>query len=183
MKKVYVLMFDGLAEWEAPLALCEVRNSSKFAVVTVGFTRAPVTTMAGFTLTPDIALSEVNPDDAAMLILPGGELWERGSPEGVSALLRAFEARDLPIAAICGATLEVARAGLTKGRRHTSSDQGYLEALVPEYADGALLDRLGRHRRHAHHGKRGRQRRICARDHPVLGRLYRRAGRPLVRPL
>lgn len=29
MKKVYVLMFGGLADWEAPLALCEIRNSGK----------------------------------------------------------------------------------------------------------------------------------------------------------
>lgn len=137
MKKVYVLMFDGLADWEAPLALCEIRNSGKFEVVTVGFTGAPITTMAGLNVIPDIPLAAVNADDAAMLILPGGELWERGSPEGVGALLREFHAREVPIAAICGATLEVARAGLTKGRRHTSSDKSYLEAAVPDYSDGA----------------------------------------------
>jgi putative intracellular protease/amidase len=138
MKKVYVLMFDGLADWEVPLALCEIRNSGKFEVVTVGFTDAPVTTMGGLKVTPDISLAAVNPDDAAMLILPGGELWEAGSPEGVPELLEAFEAGGVPVAAICGATLEVARAGLTKGRRHTSSDKSYLEAAVPEYEGGAL---------------------------------------------
>lgn len=137
MKKVYVLVFDGLADWEAPLALCEIRNSGKYEVVTVGFTDAAVTTMAGLKLVPDIALAEVKPDDAAMLILPGGEMWEAGSPEGVGALLKRFQAGGVPIAAICGATLEVVRAGLTKGRRHTSSDKGYLEAVVPEYSDGA----------------------------------------------
>lgn len=137
MKKVYVLVFGGMADWEAPLALCEIRNSGKYEVVTVGFTAAPVTTMAGLKLVPDIALAEVKPDDAAMLVLPGGEMWEAGSPEGVGALLKRFQARGVPVAAICGATLEVARAGLMKGRRHTSSDKGYLEAVVPEYGDGA----------------------------------------------
>ncbi len=135
MKKVYVLVFDGLADWEAPLALCEVRNSGKFEVVTVGFTDAPVRTMAGLKLVPDIALAEVNLDDAAMLILPGGEMWEAGSPEGIGALLESFEARGVPVAAICGATFAVARAGLTRGRRHTSNDKDYLAAVVPEYQD------------------------------------------------
>jgi len=135
MKKVYVLVFDGLADWEAPLALCEIRNSGKYEVVTVGFTDAPVVTMAGLKLIPDIPLTAVSPDDAAMLILPGGELWEAGSPEGVGALLGEFQARGVPVAAICGATLEVARAGFTKGRRHTSSDKSYLAALVPDYQD------------------------------------------------
>jgi putative intracellular protease/amidase len=138
MKKVYVLVFDGLADWEVPLALCEIRNSGKYEVVTVGFTGAPVTTMAGLKLVPDIALAEVNSDDAAMLILPGGEMWEAGSPEGVCMMLESFQARGVPVAAICGATLEVVRAGLTEGRRHTSSDKGYVEAVVPGYRDGAL---------------------------------------------
>ncbi|CAA9558387.1 MAG: hypothetical protein AVDCRST_MAG86-398 [uncultured Truepera sp.] len=138
MKKVYVLVFDGLADWEAPLALCEINNSGKFQVVTVGFTDALVTTMAGIKLVPDISLEAINPDDAAMLILPGGEMWEAGSPEGVGALLKTFEARGVPVAAICGATFEVARAGLTRGRRHTSNDKDYLAAVVPAYEDGAF---------------------------------------------
>lgn len=138
MKKVYVLVFDGLADWEAPLALCEIRNSGKYEVVTVGFTDAPVTTMAGLKLVPDITLADLNADDAAMLILPGGEMWEVGSPEGVKALLAELQAGGVPIAAICGATFEVVRAGLTRGRRHTSNDKDYLAAVVPEYQDGAL---------------------------------------------
>ncbi len=138
MKKVYVLVFDGLADWEAPLALCEVRNSGKFEVVTVGLTDAPVVTMAGFRLLPDATLAEASADEAAMLVLPGGELWEAGTPDGVDALLQAFRAAGVPVAAVCGATFAVARAGLTRGRRHTSNDKAYLEAVVPEYQDGGL---------------------------------------------
>ena len=138
MKKVYVLVFNGLADWEAPLALCEVRNSGKFEVVTVGLTNEPIVTMAGFRLLPDVTLVEVSVDDAAMLVLPGGEMWEAGTPDGVGVLLSEFRAAGVPVAAICGATFAVARAGLTKGRRHTSSDKSYLAAVVPEYADGAL---------------------------------------------
>lgn len=138
MKKVYVLVFDGLADWEAPLALCEVRNSGKFDVVTVGLTDGPVTTMAGFRLLPDVTLPEVSAEGAAMLVLPGGEMWEAGTPDGVDALLNEFRMSGVPVAAICGATFAVARAGLTRSRRHTSNDKGYLEAVVPEYRDGEL---------------------------------------------
>ena len=138
MKKVYVLVFDGLADWGAPLALCEVRNSGTFEVVTVGLTDGPVTTMAGFRLLPDVTLREVSADGAAMLVLPGGEMWEAGTPDGVDALLHSFRAAGVPVAAICGATFAVARAGLTRGRRHTSNDKEYLKAVVPEYQDGEL---------------------------------------------
>ena len=138
MKKVYVLIFDGLADWEAPLALCEVRNSGKFEVVTVGLTDRPVTTMAGFRLLPDVTLREVSADGAAMRVLPGGEMWEAGTPDGVDALLHSFRTAGVPVAAICGATFAIARAGLTRGRRHTSNDREYLKAVVPEYQDGEL---------------------------------------------
>jgi putative intracellular protease/amidase len=47
------------------------------------------------------------------------------------------------IAAICGATLEIARAGLTHGLRHTSNTKGYLKAMLPDYADDDFyVDRL-----------------------------------------
>ena len=131
-------IFDGLADWEAPLALCEVRNSGKFEVVTVGLTDGPVTTMAGFRLLPDVTLREVSADGAAMLVLPGGEMWEAGTPDGVDALLHSFRTAGVPVAAICGATFAIARAGLTRGRRHTSNDREYLKAVVPEYQDGEL---------------------------------------------
>jgi putative intracellular protease/amidase len=47
------------------------------------------------------------------------------------------------IAAICGATLEVARAGLTHGIRHTSNSKGYMKAMIPDYRDGDFyVDKL-----------------------------------------
>lgn|GEM_PF-2094727 len=36
--KAYLLIFDGLADWEPALALCEINKSGKYDVVTVGFT-------------------------------------------------------------------------------------------------------------------------------------------------
>jgi putative intracellular protease/amidase len=40
----------------------------------------------------------------------------------------------VPIAAICGATLAVARAGLLDDHAHTSNEPAYLVDMVPEYA-------------------------------------------------
>ena len=39
---VYVLVFDGFADWQAALALCEVRRPGEWQVCTLGFSRAPV---------------------------------------------------------------------------------------------------------------------------------------------
>ena len=134
-RKAYILVFDGLADWEAAHALCEINKSDKFDVVTVGCSDEPVTTMGGFHVLPDATLDNVIADEAAIFILPGGDMWEEKSDKKLIALLHKLQAASVPIAAICGATLEVARAKLTQRLRHTSNSQDYLKTMVADYGD------------------------------------------------
>jgi putative intracellular protease/amidase len=139
----YLLIFDGLADWEPAHALCEINKSGKFDVVTAGFSRTPISTMAGLKLTPDVTVDNVNPANASIFILPGGDRWEKESGPKLKTLLRQLHEKSVPIAAICGATLEIARAGLTRGVRHTSNGKEYLQAMVPDYTDGdCYVDQL-----------------------------------------
>jgi putative intracellular protease/amidase len=141
--KVCVLVFDGLADWEPALALCEIRRSGKFDVVTVGFSPNDVVTMGGFRVAPDTTLDAVDWAQAALLILPGGDMWEQGERPGLKTLLPALVRKNVPVAAICGATLEVARTGLTRGARHTSNALNYLKSMVPSYSDESMyVDQL-----------------------------------------
>jgi len=133
--KAYFLVFDGLADWELAHALCEINKSGKFEVVSVGLSDKPVMTMGGLKLNPDITLDGVAPAEASIFMLPGGDMWERESHEGLKTLLRRLHAEKVPIGAICGATLEIARAGLTRDIRHTSNSKDYLKAMVADYGD------------------------------------------------
>ena len=65
-------------------------------------------------------------------------MWEQAPDDRVATLLRRLHAENVPIAAICAATLEMARAGLTHGVRHTSNSKEYLKAKVPDYQDEKL---------------------------------------------
>jgi putative intracellular protease/amidase len=133
--KAYFLVFDGLADWELAHALCEINKSGKFEVVSVGFSKEPVTTMGGLKLGPDITLDEVAPAEAGIFMLPGGDMWESESHQNLKTLLHRLHAGNVPIGAICGATLEIARAGLTRRVRHTSNSKDYLKAMVTDYGD------------------------------------------------
>ena len=135
---VYVLVFDGFADWEPAYALAELRRSGKRDVVVVGFNSNPVISMGGLRVLPDRLLDEVAIDQVGILILPGGERWTSADyPEpALSSFLKQLEAGGIPIAAICGATLALARAGLLNDRRHTSSVPGDLNS-VPEYSGAA----------------------------------------------
>src|SRR3954467_9368976 len=44
---VYFFVFDGFADWEAALALCEIRRPGDFRVRTVALERRPVQSMGG----------------------------------------------------------------------------------------------------------------------------------------
>ena len=132
---VYLVTFEGFADWEPAHALAELRRSGRRRVVVVGFTRDAIVSMGGLRVVPDVSLDEVSPEQIGLLLLPGGDLWASGQyPEPVlSSLLNRLEAAGTPIAAICGATLALAHAGLLNDRRHTSTVPGDLN-LVPGYS-------------------------------------------------
>ena len=136
-RNAYHLVFDGHADWETPFAMCAITESGRFNVVTVGFSREPVTTMGGMKIAPNITTKDLNPEDAAIFVLPGGNQWEQGGNEALEALVRRVHDAGVPVAAICGATLAVVRAGLTQGRRHTSNGKWYVKSMIPEYRDEA----------------------------------------------
>ena len=135
-KSVYLLAVEGYADWEPAHAVAELRRHGGYRVETVGLTASPVTSMGGITVLPSRAIGDVDPADVAVFILPGGDRWQEGAIEPELAdLLRDLDGRDVPIAAICAATVAIARIGLLGGRRHTSNGLAYLRKYVPGYAD------------------------------------------------
>jgi putative intracellular protease/amidase len=135
---VHVLVFEGFADWEPAFALAELRRSGGLEVVTLGFTEAPVRSMGGLRIVPDRALDGLVPASVRLLLLPGGDLWEGAYPRTeLDRLLIDLHRAGVPIAAICGATIALARAGLLNDHAHTSNEAGYLKRLAPGYAGAA----------------------------------------------
>jgi putative intracellular protease/amidase len=133
--KAYLLVFNGFADWEPAHAFCELRKSGKFEIVTTGFSREQISSMGGLKITPDTTTHDVNPEETAFFMLPGGDMWEEKSHPEIHGLLHDLHEREVLIGAICAATLEIARAGLTSGLRHTSNAKSYLKAMAPDYQD------------------------------------------------
>ena len=138
-RAIHVLIFDGFADWEPAHALAELRRSARRTIRTVGFTDAPIVSMAGLRVMPDLELAAVRPDAVELLILPGGDLWERTDypRTALESLITALLAAETPVAAICGGTLALARTHALDDRRHTSNMRSYLPAYASEYAGEA----------------------------------------------
>ncbi|KAM3090866.1 type 1 glutamine amidotransferase family protein [Phormidesmis sp. 146-35] len=121
-----------LADWETGFAIAGINNPDmqkhpgRYQVQTVGLNAEPITTIGGVTILPDITLAELEP--GAMLILPGGEAWDAGENSEILESAKALLAADIPVAAICGATVGLAHAGILDDKPHTSNALAYLQA-------------------------------------------------------
>lgn len=137
---VYFLVFDGFADWQAALALCEIRRPGDWELRTVGFSHVPVRSMGGLAVQPDLALAQLDIARAAMLIVPGGHLWQRGEGESAVAAMCRVHAAGAPVAAIDSGVLALARAGLLDHCRHTGNWPGQIDSQVPGYAGTEQYD-------------------------------------------
>jgi putative intracellular protease/amidase len=137
---VYFLVFDGFADWQAALALCEIRRPGDWRMQTVGFSMAPVSSMGGLTVQPDQTLAQFDFQRAALLIVPGGHLWQRGEGEAAVAAIRHLHAAGAPVAGIDSGVLALARAGLLDHCRHTGNWAGQIAGQVPAYVGAEQYD-------------------------------------------
>ncbi|RZS87268.1 DJ-1/PfpI family protein [Motilibacter rhizosphaerae] len=134
MQDVALYLPETAADWEFGYVTAGVTSfggGDRFRLVTAG-EPSGVTTMGGLRVTPHVAVADLDPARLAVLVLPGAATWGEGHEE-VLALAADCLARDVPVAAVCGATYGLARAGLLDDRQHTSNAPDFL-AGAPGYA-------------------------------------------------
>ncbi|WP_078843802.1 DJ-1/PfpI family protein [Streptomyces albus] len=139
---VHLAVYDALADWEFGYATAVLRETGyhraprrpvEVRTVSPGGPGRPVTTIGGVRLLPDMALDALRPGDSSLLILPGARPWDAGEELApFAAAAGAFLDAGVPVAAICGGTAGLARAGLLDDRDHTSAVAEYL-AHQPGY--------------------------------------------------
>jgi putative intracellular protease/amidase len=141
-RTAYVFIFDGFADWEPASALAELRRTFGFSVQTVALTRSPIVSMGGLRVLPDLLVGEVRLDSAGIVILPGGDAWMQAEMVELTSFIKAISKAARPVAAICGATLSLAYAGLLDDHRHTSNGYDFIPKYVPRYKGHKLYEKV-----------------------------------------
>jgi putative intracellular protease/amidase len=128
----HLAIYDTLADWEVGYLLVELRTGrftgTPWNIVTVAESREAITTMGGVRILPDMELNDLQPASSNLLILPGADVWDAGGGQPFAKIAARFLDAGVPVAAICGATAGLARAGLLDNRQHTSAAAEYLNA-------------------------------------------------------
>lgn len=112
-----------MADWETGYVMAELnskrffrKNAPEVNVTAVGLTKQPVITMGGLTIVPDITLKEISVLSQSILLLPGGNTWSEEKHGPVVDKAKEILTSGGTVAAICGATLALASAGLLDER-------------------------------------------------------------------
>ena len=144
-KIAYLYVFDTMADWEIGYLTAELHSGryfkkgmTRYALKTVGLTMDPIVTMGGVHIIPDITVEACTADNAGVLILPGGDTWLEQIDNPIMEKVKEFLVANVFVAAICGATIGLARAGLLDDHNHTSNDLGYMKAVSPDYTGEAF---------------------------------------------
>ena len=125
-----------MADWEyayltTQIAGAEQLKPGRFRLLLVGDGLELVRTLGNLPLTPEADLDTLQAlaDDGSLaaLVIPGGDHYEAGHERLIEAVGRLVD-QEIPVAAICGATLLLARSGFLDERRHTSNAASYLGA-------------------------------------------------------
>jgi protein deglycase len=162
-KRVLILLSNGFEVMEAGcftevLGWASIYGDIRFDQLSVGL-RSPVRSTFGFDVIPEALLSDINADDFDALVIPGGfgdaGFYEEALSEPFLEVIRNFDKRQAPIAAVCVSALSLAAAGVLTGKRATVYHQiggarkaeleGYGAIFVDEplVIDGHLMTSTG----------------------------------------
>ena len=136
MRTIALYTTETMADWEYAYLTTQITGAEhlkpgRFRLLLVGDGLEPVRTLGNLPLAPEADLNVLDALAAdgslAALVIPGGDHYEAGHDRLIEAVGRLVD-QEIPVAAICGATLLLARSGFLDERRHTSNAAPYLEA-------------------------------------------------------
>ena len=133
MQTIALYTTDTMADWEyayltTQITAAEQIRPGRFRLLLVGDGTGPVTSLGGLPLTPQTDLADLpslaQDGSLGALVIPGGNTCTTQPHERLVTAVHAVMEHRTPVAAICGATFLLARAGLLDERRCWASTWG-----------------------------------------------------------
>lgn len=127
-KDVLLLLTDDWADWEAAHAIAEVNSVPEYTVKTIAVDKSPKVSIGGLRTEIDFSIKEYTDlSHLAMVILPGGFSWHQKRYNEIAVFIDSVMTADIPIAAICGATVFLGSHGFLDKVRHTGDSRDFFK--------------------------------------------------------
>jgi len=116
--KTYILIYDDFVQFEVIIASYFMKTKGE--IVTVGLTNEKVSSFEEFITLPHMTIDEIDINDVDVFIIPGGNPKKLKCTKFYK-LLKDLNKKTIPIAAICSAPIHLARSGVLKGKKYTTT--------------------------------------------------------------
>jgi len=131
VKEVLLLLTDHWADWEASHAIVGISFAEQYIVKTIGIDKQSKVSIGGIRAEIDYSIEEYkNCDNLAMIILTGSFSWSENRYDEIADFVRKVSKGGIPIAAICGATIFLAKHGFLNNVKHTGDELEYFEEML-----------------------------------------------------
>lgn len=124
-KEVLFVVLEEFADWEMSYLAAFLNSSDKYVtkIVSEG---GNVKSIGGINVLPDYTFKNI-PENFYGLILIGGNSWRKPESNNVIPIVEKAFAMDIPIGAICDATVFMGANGWLNDIKHTSNDLNELK--------------------------------------------------------
>jgi len=130
-KEVLLFLTDHWADWEASHAIVGISFAEQYVVKTIGIDKQPKVSIGGMRAEIDYSIEEYQDfDNLAMIILTGSFSWEENRYDEIADFVKKANKRGVLIAAICGATIFLAKHGFLNNVKHTGDELECFEEML-----------------------------------------------------
>ncbi|MCL2572502.1 MAG: DJ-1/PfpI family protein [Defluviitaleaceae bacterium] len=127
-KEVLLLLTDYWADWEACHAIVGINMADEYTVKTIAIDNKPKISIGGMRAEIDHSISDYQDfSNTAMIILTGSFSWGENPYNEIADFIKKARKANVPIAAICGATIFLAKHGFLNEIKHTGDTSDYFE--------------------------------------------------------
>ena len=128
-KEILIVVLEEFADWEMSYVAAFLNISDKYITKIVSVSEGVTRSIGGLNVLPDYTFKNI-PEIFYGLILIGGNSWRKPLNENVIPIMEKALTMDIPIGAICDATVFMGANGWLNDIKHTSNDLNNLKAYA-----------------------------------------------------
>ena len=132
-KEVLFLLTEQWADWEAGHAMAGISFLGDYVVKTISIDKEAKTSVGGMRAEIDYSIKEYQVfNNLAMVVLVGSGSWRNNRYDEIADFVRKARYADIPVAAICGATVFLAKHGFLNDIKHTSNGLNFFKERLKD---------------------------------------------------